>query len=74
MGVTLTVSVSEVLACFYLYLFNVLMHKPTHVINMYVQNTFQNSEITMEVGGWVQISLGFCFILENHPKIALNQY
>ena len=28
----------------------------------------------MEVGGWVQVSLGFLFVLENHPKIALNQY
>ena len=29
----------------------------------------------MEVGGWVQVSLGiFCFCLENRPKIALNQY
>ena len=27
----------------------------------------------MEVGGWVQVSLGF-FLVENHPKIALNQY
>ncbi len=27
----------------------------------------------MEVGGWVQVSLGFLF-LENHPKIPLNQY
>ena len=27
----------------------------------------------MEVGGWVQVSLGFFFFL-NHPKIALNQY
>ena len=26
----------------------------------------------MEVGGWVQVSLGFFF--ENHPNIALNQY
>ena len=34
---------------------------------------FQKSEITMEVGGWVQVSLGF-FVLENHPKIPLNQY
>ena len=25
------------------------------------------SEITMEVGGWVQVSLGF-FLFENHPK------
>ena len=25
----------------------------------------------MEVGGWVQVSLGF--FLENRPKIALNQ-
>ena len=27
----------------------------------------------MEVGGWVQVSLGF-FFLENHPNILLNQY
>ena len=27
----------------------------------------------MEVDGWVQVSLGI-FFLENHPKIALNQY
>ena len=33
---------------------------------------FQKSEFTMEVGGWVQVSLGF--FLENHPKIALSQY
>ena len=32
----------------------------------------KKSEIIMEVGGWVQISLGI--FLENHPKIALNQY
>ena len=29
-------------------------------------------ENTMEVGGWVQASLGI-FLLENRPKIALNQ-
>ena len=34
---------------------------------------FQKSEITMEVGGWVQVSLGI-FFLENHPKIPPNQY
>ena len=29
----------------------------------------------MEVGGGlVQVSLGFLVFLENHPKIALNQY
>ena len=33
----------------------------------------QKSEITMEVGGWVQVSFGF-FLLENRPEIALNQY
>ena len=27
----------------------------------------------MEVGGWVQVSLGI-FFFENHPKTALNQY
>ena len=31
------------------------------------------SEITMEVGGWVQVSLGVCF-LENRPKIGLKQF
>ena len=33
----------------------------------------QKSEITTEVGGRVQVLLEF-FFLENHPKIALNQY
>ena len=28
----------------------------------------------MEVGGWVQVSLGILLLLENRPKIALNQY
>ena len=28
----------------------------------------------MEVGGWVQVSLGLFLFLENHPKIPLNQY
>ena len=37
------------------------------------RKTIQISEITMEVGGWVHVSLGF-FYLENRPKIALNQY
>ena len=31
----------------------------------------QKSEIPMEVGGWVQVSLGIFFL--NPPKIALNQ-
>ena len=35
---------------------------------------FQKSEITMEVGGWVQVSLAIFLFVENHPKIALNQY
>ena len=35
---------------------------------------FQKSQITMEVGGWVQVSLGIFFLVENRPKIALNQY
>ena len=34
---------------------------------------FQKSEITMEVDGWVQVSLRI-FFGENHPKIALNLY
>ena len=33
---------------------------------------FQKSEFTMEVGGWVQGSLGFFF--EFIPKIAVNHY
>ena len=32
---------------------------------------FKKSENTMEVGGWVQVSLGI-FFLENHPKIATS--
>ena len=40
------------------------------------ENKFQKSEITMEVGGWVGPGLtrNFVLFLENHPKIALNQY
>ena len=34
--------------------------------------SLQKTEITMEVGGLVQVSLGFVFV-ENRPKIALNQ-
>ena len=33
----------------------------------------QKSEITMEVGGWVQVSHAIFFV-ENRSKIALNQY
>ena len=32
----------------------------------------KNPEITMEVGGWVEVSHGI--VLENVTKIALNQY
>ena len=35
---------------------------------------FTKSEITMEVRGWVQVSLGIYFLVENRLKIALNQY
>ena len=31
----------------------------------------------MDVGGWVHVSFGLLFFfvcVENHPKIALNQY
>ena len=36
---------------------------------------FQKSEITMEVGGWMGPGLTqILLLLENHPKIALNQY
>ena len=36
---------------------------------------FKKSKIAMEVGGWwVQVSLGILLLLENRPKIALNQY
>ena len=34
----------------------------------------KKSENTMEVGGWVQVTLGFFLWKINHPKIALNQY
>ena len=27
----------------------------------------------MEVGGWVQVSLGIFFVLENRPKIATKK-
>ena len=37
------------------------------------EKKFKKSEITMEVGGWVQVTFGI-FFMENHPKIALNQY
>ena len=37
------------------------------------EKKFKKSESTMEVGGWVQVSLGIFFGLENHPKISLNQ-
>ena len=38
------------------------------------EKKFQKSEITMEVGGWVQVSLGIFVCVENRPKTALNQY
>ena len=31
---------------------------------------FQKSEISMEVGGWIQVSLRIFFFLENLPKIS----
>ena len=34
----------------------------------------QKSENTMEVGGWARAHSEFCCCLENHHKIALNQY
>ena len=36
------------------------------------RNKFQKSEFTMEVGGWVQVSLGF--LCGKYPKTALKQY
>ena len=36
-------------------------------------NKWQKSEIAMEVGGWVQVSLRCCVCVENRPKIALNR-
>ena len=33
----------------------------------------KKSEITMDDGGWVQVSLGI-FLFGNRPKIALNQW
>ena len=41
--------------------------------NHYAQIVMVGISITMEVGGWVQVSLGFV-VVENHPKIPLNQY
>ena len=40
---------------------------------VYKEKKFK-SEIAMEVGGWVQVSLGILLLLENRPKIAVNQY
>ena len=37
------------------------------------EKKFHKSEITMEVGGWVQVSLGIFFV-ENRSKISLNQW
>ena len=35
----------------------------------------KKSKITMEVGGWCPgLTRNFVCLLENHPKIALNQY
>ena len=39
-----------------------------------VSKKFKKSEITMKVGGWVHVSLGFSVVVENRPKIVLNQY
>ena len=46
-----------------------------YVLGALQRKKFKKSEITidMEVGGWLQVSLGF-FLLENRPEIALNQY
>ena len=35
---------------------------------------FQKSELTMRMGGLVQVSLGILLFLENRPNIAINQY
>ena len=32
------------------------------------KNNFQKSEITMEVGGWVQVSLGILLLFEKSTK------
>ena len=45
-----------------------------NIMGLCKEKNSKKSEITMEVGGWVQISLGILFCFENHPKIALNQY
>ena len=37
---------------------------------LWKENNFQKSEITMEVGGWVQVSLRI-FVVENSPKPVL---
>ena len=36
------------------------------------EKKFPKSEITMEVGGSVQVSLELFFCVENRPKIAIN--
>ena len=48
----------------------------SHVVFLFDFRGFakkKNHEITMEVGGSRSHS-EFCFVLENRPKIALNQY
>ena len=52
-----------------------MMHRYLEKLRVsYTSNEkFQKSEITMELGGWVHVSLGI-FFLEDRPKIALNQY
>ena len=48
---------------------------PTNVFCGFAKkNKLKKSEFTMEVDEWVQVSLGIFILLENHPKIALNQY
>ena len=46
------------------------LHLSTVVRGFAKKKKFKKSEITLEVGGWFQVSLGFFF---NRPKIALEQ-
>ena len=43
------------------------------ILGVVQRKKFKKSTITMEVGGFVQVSLRIFFV-ENHPKIPLNQY
>ena len=50
-------------------LFSALVSDNVICVGTVQRKKIETSEITMEAGGWVQVSHGF--FLENHPKIAL---